>query len=151
MPSAVFGPSLTNDIGSSNRLIQKIINGELPGCPKIHIGYVHVVDVAQAHIKALFDNKANGLRIMLAENSLWVKEVCDILREAGHSKAPDRELPNFIVKFVSLFDKELAGIKDFLGQERHSKSKKAQELLGLYSKTAKEAILETAKDLVKNK
>jgi len=112
---------------------------------------VHVEDVATAHVKALFDSKTNGLRIMLAESSLWVKDVCNILREAGFNKAPKRELPNLIVKFAALFDQELAGIKDFLGQARHSKSKKAQELLGLYSKTAQEAILETANDLTKKK
>ena len=151
LPAAVFGPSLSQDIGSSNRLIQKMIDGELPGCPKIHIGYVHVEDVATAHVKALFDSKTNGLRIMLAESSLWVKDVCHILREAGFNKAPKRELPNLIVKFAALFDQELAGIKDFLGLARHSKSKKAQELLGLYSKTAQEAILETANDLTKKK
>ena len=37
-PVGVFGPMLTSDIGTSNSLVSKLINGELPACPATHMG-----------------------------------------------------------------------------------------------------------------
>ena len=37
-PVGVFGPMLTRDIGTSNSLVSRLINGELPACPATHMG-----------------------------------------------------------------------------------------------------------------
>ena len=35
----------------------QIIDGKVPGCPKLHIGFVDVRDVAAAHILAMQNQK----------------------------------------------------------------------------------------------
>jgi len=55
---------------------------KLFGIPKINMGIVDVRDVAKAHIIALTNPLTNGKRYIVdSNNNLWMKEVCDILRE----------------------------------------------------------------------
>ena len=51
---------LTSDIGSSNDFLLKLISGSMPACPKIHMGYIDVRDVAKAHIFSMTEEKTNG-------------------------------------------------------------------------------------------
>ena len=37
-PAGVVGPMLSRDIGTSNAFVGQIIEGQLPGCPKMHLG-----------------------------------------------------------------------------------------------------------------
>ena len=106
-PVAVTGPMLTSDIGSSNDFLLKLISGSMPACPKIHMGYIDVRDVAKAHIFSMTEEKTNGERIIVSENEMFFAEVGKTLNEAGFKKSPTKELPNFLVKIMSFFVGEL--------------------------------------------
>ena len=41
-PVAVTGPMLTNDIGTSNELLLKLAGGQMPACPRTHMGFIDV-------------------------------------------------------------------------------------------------------------
>ena len=146
-PVLVMGPSLTKDIGTSNSLVKNMINGSVPGTPKIHIGIVDVRDVASAHILAMESSGANGERIIVSEKELWVHEVAAILRDAGFNKTPKVEFPKWLMKVVALFRKDLALMVPMIGKRRDVSSSKARELLGWKPMKAELSIIDTAQQL----
>ena len=57
-PSMVFGSSLSDDIGASNLVIKRLIDGSLPVTLNICINIVHIKDVADMHFEAMINDKA---------------------------------------------------------------------------------------------
>ena len=146
-PVLVMGPSLSKDVGTSNSLVKNMINGSVPGTPKIHIGIVDVRDVASAHILAMESSGANGERIIVSEKELWVHEVAAILRDAGFNKTPKVVFPKWLMKIVALFRKDLALMIPMIGKRRDVSSSKARELLGWKPMKAELSIVDTAQQL----
>lgn len=146
-PVLVMGPSLSKDVGTSNSLVKNMINGSVPGTPKIHIGIVDVRDVASAHILAMESSGANGERIIVSEKELWVHEVAAILRDAGFNKTPKVVFPKWLMKIVALFRKDLALMVPMIGKRRDVSSSKARELLGWKPMKAELSIIDTAQQL----
>ena len=146
-PVLVMGPSLSKDVGTSNSLVKNMINGSVPGTPKIHIGIVDVRDVASAHILAMESSGANDERIIVSEKELWVHEVAAILRDAGFNKTPKVVFPKWLMKIVALFRKDLALMIPMIGKRRDVSSSKARELLGWKPIKAELSIIDTAQQL----
>jgi dihydroflavonol-4-reductase len=146
-PVLVMGPSLSKDVGTSNSLVKNMINGSVPGTPRIHIGIVDVRDVASAHILAIESSGANGERIIVSEKELWVHEVAAILRDAGFNKTPKVVFPKWLMKIVALFRKDLALMIPMIGKRRDVSSSKARELLGWKPIKAELSIIDTAQQL----
>ena len=63
-PVGVFGPVLAPDYSTSILLVQRLMEGALPGCPKLWFGCVDVRDVADLHIKAMDNPAAKGERFL---------------------------------------------------------------------------------------
>jgi dihydroflavonol-4-reductase len=148
-PVAVTGPSLSKDIGTSNSIIRQMINGNVPGTSKVHIGYVDVRDVAAAHITAMLNNQTDGERIIVFEKTLWMDEVATILRDAGFDKAPSKVMPKWAMQIMSIFKKDLKFIVPLINKKRHIHSTKATDLLHWEPISAEESIVATAKQLQK--
>ena len=146
-PVLVMGPSLSKDVGTSNSLVKNMINGSVPGTPKIHIGIVDVRDVASVHILAMESSSADGERIIVSEKELWVHEVAAILRDAGFNKTPKVVFPKWLMKIVALFRKDLALMIPMIGKRRDVSSSKARELLGWKPIKAELSIIDTAQQL----
>ena len=89
-PTLVIGASLSDDVGTSNIFLQKMLDGSYPVVPKVHFGYVTVKDTAKAHVAAMTHPHASGKRFILAERCMWLYEVNKILRKHGYKKAPIR-------------------------------------------------------------
>ena len=146
-PSAVLGPTLTNDIGTSNEFVRQILMGKVPAAPRLHFGFVDVRDVAKAHILAMKTKKAAGERFIICEKEYWFVELCRILREAGFKKAPTRVMPNWLVKVFGLFDATTRQMSQLIGDERFTSADKARKILGWKGRDVKESILATASQL----
>ena len=144
-PVAVTGPSLSKDIGTSNSIVGQMINGNVPGTAKVHIGYVDVRDVAAAHITAMLNNQTDGERIIVFEKTLWMDEVATILRDAGFDKAPSKVMPKWAMHIMSIFKKDLKFIVPLINKKRHIHSTKATDLLHWEPISAEESIECTAK------
>ena len=82
-PSGVFGPGLTSHESSSNTIILGILRGDFLGVPDPDIGFaaVDVVDVAEAHVKALFNPKSSGKRFILSARTIFFSEIFGILAD----------------------------------------------------------------------
>ena len=146
-PVGVFGPMLTRDIGTSNSLVSRLINGELPACPATHMGYVDVRDVAKAHVFSMLNSSTNNKRIIVSESEMFFVDVGRILNEAGFKKSPTKQMPNWLVKFLAIFIKELSGVTKSLGRRVDTDKSLAKSLFDWQYITAKDSILDTANQL----
>ncbi len=146
-PVGVFGPMLTRDIGTSNSLVSRLINGELPACPATHMGYVDVRDVAKAHVFSMLNSSTNNKRIIVSESEMFFVDVGRILNEAGFKKSPTKQMPNWLVKFLAIFIKELSGVTKSLGRRVDTDKSLARSLFDWQYISAKDSILDTANQL----
>ena len=146
-PVGVFGPMLTSDMGTSNSLVSKLINGELPACPATHMGYVDVRDVAKAHIFSMLKSSTNDKRIIVSESEMFFVDVGRILNDAGFKKSPTKQMPNWLVKFLALFIKELSGVTKSLGKRVDTDKSLAKSLFDWEYISAKDSIIDTAEQL----
>jgi nucleoside-diphosphate-sugar epimerase len=154
-PVGIFGPALGSDLSSSVVLIRMMMNGAMPGAPRIYFGVVDVRDVADLHLRAMTHPAANGERfIAAAGRCVSVFEVATLLRErlgdAG-SKAPRRQFPDFLVRLFGLFNPSARAVVPQLGVIRETSSQKARDLLGWAPRSNEEAIIASAESLVRLK
>ena len=79
-----MGPSLIGAGFSSGEFIQKIMDSEYPGLPKIMFGMVDVREVAEAHLQGLKRKEAANKRFTLVNTSLWFKDIAQTLHDEFH-------------------------------------------------------------------
>ena len=146
-PTLVIGASLSDDVGTSNIFLQKMLDGSYPVVPKVHFGYVTVKDTAKAHVAAMTHPNANGKRFILAERCMWLFEVNKILRKHGYKKAPIRQAPNLLMKFLAFFNNEASAIAGFVGKTKYTNSENAKNILNFNFENVEVGILEIAQQL----
>jgi len=147
-PALVTGPSLTGDLGESNKAIEMVVTGKMPVAIPMNFGFVDVRDVATAHILAMQNESSNGERFALSEKDLSYKEIAKILRDNGFKKAPRISVPIWIAKFLANFNKELKIAVPFMGKTRSlSKTSKAKDVLGWDPRPAEESIIDVANQI----
>ena len=98
------------------------------------------------------DAKANGERFVAIADDLFlpVQKVAHKLREQMStkvSKVPTRQLPNFSVKVIALFDPMAAVIERNPGKKTNATNQKAKSVLGWQPRSADEALKATAESL----
>lgn len=147
-PALVTGPTLTGDLGESNKAVQMVAGGKMPVAVPLMFGYVDVRDVASAHILAMENPASNGERFALAEKDLWYKDVAKLLKDNGFEKAPSIAIPVWLAKILAKFNKELKLTLPYLGRLRSvQKTSKAKDVLGWNPRPAEESILEVANQM----
>ena len=62
---------------------------------------------------------------------------------------PTRQLPNWLVRFASRFDRTLRPLVPLLDATRHATSAKAERVLGWKPRSREDAIVATAESLLK--
>jgi nucleoside-diphosphate-sugar epimerase len=152
-PVAVFGPALGADYSTSILLIQRLMDGALPGCPRISFGVVDVRDVADLHLRAMSDAAAKGQRFLAVSGDFMaVVEIAKVLKarlgEAAR-RVPTRQLPNWLVRLVALRDAAAQQITPELGKMKNGTSEKARRMLGWTPRSREEAIVASAESLMK--
>jgi nucleoside-diphosphate-sugar epimerase len=152
-PVGVFGPVLAKDYSTSILIVRRMLDGALPGLPKIWFGAVDVRDVADMHLRAMKLPAAAGERFLaVAGEFLAFREIAAILKEnlgAAASKVPTRELPNWAVRLASLADPAVKLILPELGKKKTGSNHKARTVLGWNPRTREAAIVATAESLLK--
>jgi nucleoside-diphosphate-sugar epimerase len=151
-PVAVFGPVLGPDYSTSVLLIQRLMSGAVPGCPKLTFGVVDVRDVADLHIRAMVHPAAKGERFLgVAGDFLLIRDIAKVLKarmgEAG-KRVPTRQLPNWLVRIAALRDPAVKQILPELGKLKSGSNEKAKRLLGWAPRSNEEAIVATAESLL---
>ena len=152
-PVGVFGPVLGPDYSSSIGLLKQMLDGAVPGCPKLSFGVVDVRDVADLHLRAMIDPAANGERFLaVGGNFLSVFDIAHVLKRrmgSAASKVPSRELPNFVVRLAALFSPLVREALPELGKVKNGSNEKARRVLGWTPRSNEDAIVATAESLLK--
>ena len=151
-PGLVLGSDTYNNAGASLGLIKAMFDGEFPMVPKIAYPIIDIRDCASIHVKAMTSPNAGGRRLMAASNTLWFSQIADVLIKEypRASKLPKRDLPNIIVKVMSLFDSRVKGILPDLGIFHEADSGYVTNITGVMPRPAKEAIIAAARTMAIN-
>jgi dihydroflavonol-4-reductase len=150
-PALVLGPVLSKDYSGSVQVVERLVSGRVPGIPRLGFNIVDVRDVADLHIRAMTAPNAAGERFIAAANFAWMKDLAALARanlgDAG-KKIPTRNVPDFVIRLASLFDKELGSIVPSLGKKHDFSSAKAQAMLGWRPRSLKDTVIDCAKSLI---
>lgn len=152
-PSLVLGPVLDGDFSTSLEAIRKLLQGAMPGCPDLAFGIVDVRDVADLHVRALTAPNMAGERFICAGPTLKMVEIARILKERlgpEARKVPTRRLPDFLVRFVALFDPVVRQVTGELGKVRIMDASHAKAVLGWEARPPEQAIVAAARGLIDN-
>jgi len=151
-PVGVFGPVLGPDYSTSILLVQRMMDGAMPGCPRYYIGVVDVRDVADLHIRAMTHPAAKGERFLaVAGDAMSISDIAKVLKRrmgAAARRVPTWRLPNWLVRIAALRDPAARQIIPELGKMKNATNEKARRLLGWALRSREEAIVATAESLV---
>jgi nucleoside-diphosphate-sugar epimerase len=150
-PSAILGPTLSDDRSYSLQMIERLLNG-MPGVPRLGFTLVDVRDVADLHISAMTAPEAAGERFLGTGRFLWMADVAEILRDklgSTAAKVPTRKVPNFVVRAMARFDPGLRSVVGDLGRRRVLSSEKAKTRLGWSPRPVEETIVDCAESLMR--
>ncbi|MBT8399722.1 MAG: NAD-dependent epimerase/dehydratase family protein [Rhodothermia bacterium] len=150
-PGLVLGPTLDRKIGTSMSVIQLMMQGAYPAVPPVHFSIVDVRDLASLHVRAMTEPSVAGRRLVAAGETLSMSEMGRVLREefSERTKIPYRELPAFLVRLMSVFDRSLKSITNDLGVVPVADSAYVTELTGVEWRSAAEAVRAAGHSLVK--
>lgn len=152
-PVGVLGPVLGSDYSTSIALVQRLMDGALPGCPQLYFGLVDVRDVADLHLRAMTDPRANGERFLaVAGEFMSIRDIALVLKArmgADARKVPTWQLPNWMVRLAALRDPGVKQILPDLGKKKNATNAKAKLMLGWAPRSNEDAIVATADSLVR--
>jgi nucleoside-diphosphate-sugar epimerase len=152
-PVGVFGPVLGPDYSASILLVQRMMDGAMPGAPQLYFGAVDVRDVADLHIRAMAHPAAKGERFLaVAGDFLSMLDIAKILKSrmgTSAKRVPSRQLPNWMVRLAALRDPAIKLILPELGKRKNATNEKARRLLGWAPRSNEESLVATAESLVR--
>jgi nucleoside-diphosphate-sugar epimerase len=152
-PALVLGPVLSGDYSESVQVVERLMSGRVPGLPRLGFNIVDVRDVADLHLRAMTAPEAAGQRFIAAGEFAWMADLAALLKArlgADAAKVPTRKVPDFVLRIVGLFDKELGSVTGGLGRKQDYTTAKAQDLLGWRPRPMQDTVLDCARSLVAN-
>ena len=152
-PVGVFGPVLGPDYSTSILLVQRLMDGAMPGCPRLYFGAVDVRDVADLHVRAMTHPAAKGERFLaVAGDFMSIVDIANVLKSrmgASAKRVPTRQLPNWLVRVAAIRDPAVKQILPELGKTKNATNEKAKRELGWAPRSNEESIVATAESLVR--
>ncbi len=151
LPSAVVGPALSKHNLQSVHLVQHMLSGGLPRLPRIGFCVVDIRDVIDLHLRAMTTPAAAGQRFIAAGDWMWMSEVAGYLRSAlgdRAKKAPTKIMPDFVLRIVALFNRQMKFALPLVGRKHVFSSAKAEAMLGWKPRPARTAILDSANSAI---
>ncbi|MBZ9965366.1 SDR family oxidoreductase [Mesorhizobium sp. BR1-1-2] len=153
-PVGIFGPVLGSDHSTSTEFVQRMMNGAMPGLPRLSFGVVDARDVADLHVRAMTDPAANGERFLaVAGDFMTVREIAQTLRKRlgnAAARVSTRELPDWLVRMVGLFNPEVAQLVPELGKVKNATNAKAVRMLGWKPRSREDALAATGESLIRH-
>lgn len=152
-PVGVFGPVLGPDYSASILLVQRLMDGAMPGVPQLYFGAVDVRDVADLHIRAMTHPAAKSERFLaVAGDFMSMLDIAKVLKSrmgASATRVPTRQLPNWLVRLAAMRDPAIKLIVPELGREKNATNDKARHTLGWTPRSNEDSIVATAESLVR--
>lgn len=150
-PSFVIGPLIDPDGSASLEVVRKLLAREVPGCAKIGFSLVDVRDVAVAHLAAMTTPDAAGKRYICSTGFKKMSDIAALLNQTfgpqGHP-VRTRELPNWVVRIVALFDPAVGRIVPELGRQKYYDNSAIRKDLKWRSRPLDGTIIATGESLI---
>ena len=148
-PGPIYGPTLTGNLtGASMSMIKDMITGKMPMQPNAHYVMSDVRDIAKIHVAAMENDESNGERfIVTSEKPYSFVGVASILKENGFKKASPKKAPSFMVKFMSLFNREMKGMLPFVDAEISADISPTKQVFNWKPLPFEKTVLDTAKSI----
>lgn len=151
-PVGIFGPVLGPDYSTSILFVQRMMDGAVPGIPRLYFGAVDVRDVADLHMRAMTHEKAKGERFLaVAGDFISALDFAKVLKSrmgASAKRVPTRQLPDLLIRAAALFDPAIKQILPELGKRKNATSEKAKRVLGWSTRSPEDSIVATAESLI---
>jgi len=152
-PVGVFGPVLTSDYSTSILIVQRLMDGAMPGCPRLHFGIVDVRDVADLHLRAMTQPAAAGERFLaVAGDFMSMVDIAKTLKRrlgASARRVPTLQLPNWVVRLAAIRDPAVQQILPELGKVKNATNEKAKRVLGWAPRSNEDAVVATAESMLR--
>jgi nucleoside-diphosphate-sugar epimerase len=152
-PVGVFGPVLGPDYSASILIVQRMMDGAMPGAPKLYFGIVDVRDVADLHIRAMTHPAAKNERFLaVAGDFVSMLDIARILKAhmgVAAKRVPTREIPRWLLRIAALRDPAIKLILPEVGKVKNATNEKAKRLLAWNPRSNEESIVATAESLVR--
>jgi dihydroflavonol-4-reductase len=151
-PGFVIGAPLDHKFGTSVSVIERILRAKDPMLPNFGFPTVDVRDVAEMHVVAIDKPQTYGQRIMTVDRFLKFVDLAKAIKAAY----PDRKIvtrvaPDFVVRFLAIFDPAIKSITPGLGRVDKLDNARAIATLGRGMWQAHKSAVETAAYLIDNK
>jgi len=149
-PGFVVGPMLDAERGSSADVIAMLLNGRVPGLPRLHMAIADVRDVAAIHRLAIEKGRHEG-RYIAAAGSLWMRQIAAALKEGLGKEArrvPTAELPDALLKLVAFFHPAARAIVPALGLPVNMDAGQTIRDLGVSFIPPREAVVAMGRSLI---
>jgi len=147
----IYGPSLTgNTSGFSMKGIYQMLTGhfKMAMIPPAGIPMSDVRDLAKLHVLAMTEKRANGKRLIPTTSRAYsFMEIAKILKENGYSKVSTKKAPIFMIKLMSLFDREAKGMVPIVGNTVSSNNTETREIFDWEPIPFEKTILDCAKSI----
>src|SRR5215475_16177352 len=151
-PVGVFGPVLGPDYSTSILLVQRLMDGALPGCPRLYFGIVDVRDIADLHLRCMTNPAAKGERFLgVTGDFMSIVEIARMLRSRlgdAAKRVPKNQIPDFVVRLVALADPAAKQLLPELGKYKNGSGEKARRLLGWQPISREDAVVATAESMI---
>ncbi|HWF01478.1 MAG TPA: aldehyde reductase [Caulobacteraceae bacterium] len=150
-PAMVLGPVFSKDFSGSVQVVERLLNGRVPGLPRLGFCIVDVRDVADMHIKAMRSPEAAGERFIAAGQYATMAEIAAMMRARlpDHApRIPANRAPDWLIKMAALVDRDLREVTPGLGRKRSFSSAKAQRMLGWTPRDVHETVMDCATSLI---
>lgn len=150
-PGAIIGPPQQVKRESSTDMVRRMLAGEMPAVPPLHLAFTDVRDLAAVHRLALEVSMAKGNRYICANGQLPMTGIAAILKEEygprGY-KVSTRPLPAWIVRVAARFNSEAKLAADMLDVNHDVTAEKAMRELGWTPRTLRASVIDTAESLI---
>jgi dihydroflavonol-4-reductase len=148
-PGLVLGAPLDDRFGTSLGVVERILAAKDPAMPRASFPIVHVRDIARMHVAAIDNPAAEGRRFLGADAVASFADMARILKAAlAGRRIVTREAPDFLIRFIGLFDRSVGTIRPDLGRTYGVSSAAAREVLGIDFMNARQTIVESAQYLL---
>jgi dihydroflavonol-4-reductase len=152
-PVGIFGPVLNEDLSTSIEIIKRMLEGGLPGAPRLYFGVIDVRDVAGMQIKAMTAPEAKGERFLaVAGEPVSIHDMSVILQQGMGEKAAKaklRQIPDWLMRVMALFNPLAREAGPRLGIRAAASNAKAREQLGWQFRSNEEAIVASGESLIR--
>ena len=150
-PVGVFGPVLGPDYSTSILLVQRLMDGAMPGCPRLSFGIVDVRDVADLHLRAMTDPAAKGERFLAIAGDFHVdarnRERAEAAHGRGRAARADAATARLAGAHRRAVEPAVRQILPELGKAKNATNEKARRVLGWAPRSNEDAIVATAESL----